>query len=105
MSTPISRADGIQTRARAEQEQYNLTPADGVEITCECYAAIMRLLEAVHELDSQHVYTNCQKYWNRVAGMQNLITLAGDIRRGKSVTVADIDGAMDGAFDDQEQAL
>jgi hypothetical protein len=105
MSTPLSRATCIAERARAEQEQYNRTAADGVEINCDCYAAIMRLLEAINDLGSQDLYTDCPEYRNRVHGMQNLVALAGDIRRGKTITVADVDGVLNGAFDGQEHPL
>ena len=105
MSTPILRVGGIVERARAEHEQYSLTPADGVEITCDCYAAIMRLLEAVHDLGKQDLYTDCREYLNRVTGMQNLVALAGHARRGKPITVAEIDGDLNGAFDGPEGSL
>ena len=66
MKPPIPCAGGIGERARAEQEQYSLTPADGVDILCDAYAAIMRLLEAVHDLGSQDLYSDCREYRNRV---------------------------------------
>src|SRR5712671_6953360 len=98
MRTPIPCAEGIGEPARAEQEQYSLIPSDGVEITCDCYAAITRLLEAIHDLGSQDLYADCEEYRNRINGMQHLVTLAGDIRLGKPVTVAEIEGVLNGAY-------
>jgi hypothetical protein len=70
-----------------------------------CYAAIMRLLEAVHDVGSQDLYTDCSDYQNRMSGMQELVALACRVRRGKPVTVAEIDGIVNGAFDGQEVSL
>jgi hypothetical protein len=105
MITPITHGIGIVERARAEQEQYSLTPADGVELSCDRYSAIMRLLEAINDVGSQDLYSDAEEYRNRVTGMQHLVSFAGGIRRGKTVTVAEIDGVVNGAFDDQERSL
>ena len=105
MSNPISGAGGTHERARAEQERYCLTTGDGVEITGDRCATIMRLLEAIHDIGGQNLCTDCEGYRNRARRMQNLLALWGDAPRGKPGTVAEIDQVLNGAFDGQEHTL